>query len=155
MTNLTENGSPLPDEQPEVTPETPPPAQTIVVANEELNNSVRQQKFDEARIKLFHWAVTSAIVTLSGLMTLLSVCITIYLILAMLQRTTPYFWHIPLMLIFMASTVLSILLTLTAKFGVPHDRDEKDKGEKSSFTILTDNIPLKDVIQKLLDKLKL
>ncbi|MBK0396464.1 hypothetical protein [Kingella bonacorsii] len=154
MTNLTENGFPLSNEQSETTPETPPPAQTIAVANEELNSSFRQQQFDGARIKLFHWAVIGALSTLAILVILLSACIVIYLILAFCQKTTSYFWHIPLMLIFMASTVLSILLTLTAKFGVQHDRDDKENEEKSSFTILTDNIPLKDVIQNLLDKLK-
>lgn len=59
------------------------------------------------------------------------------------------FWHIPLMLAFMSSTILSVILIQTAKFGA---LDNKAKDEQE--TSLNQNIPLLKELGDFIEKVK-
>lgn len=139
-----------------VVSETPPPPQaTVEASNDDISESARQLKLDTARIHLFRWAIYAALFGFAMLLVTLICVIKVYLCLLIDQpKEIPNnFWHIPLLLAFMASTILSIILTLTAKFGDKNHKQEDSK-DKASITILADHVPIKELLQKLIDKIK-
>ncbi|MDO5651605.1 MAG: hypothetical protein Q4G13_05670 [Moraxella sp.] len=127
----------------------PPPETNLSVGNDELSENVRQTKFDEVRIDLFKKAVYGALAAFVILVLLLIVVVKKYLCLIEYSANTipDNFWHIPLLVAFMASTILSVILTLTARFG-----DKSKHDDKNGISLSADQSTIKELLQKLLNK---
>lgn len=131
---------------------TPPPQEAVQLANQELADTTINQRLATQRIKLFQWAIVTGIVIIAGLVMLLGAVVIAYLYQLLNNKTIPAdFWHIPLMLVFMISTIFSIMITLSAKFGSLENKES----EKTSSSV-AEHIPLlteiKNLVEKLLDK---
>lgn len=127
-----------------------PPSAKINISNDDLFHQNRQQKLDEARIQLFKWAIFASITIISFLVIALLATVGIYLCSIYKNQTIPEnFWHIPLMIAFMSSTILSVILIQTAKFGAL-DNKAKDNQETS----LAQNIPLLKEFGDFIEKVK-
>lgn len=132
--------------------ETPPPKEAVQLANQELADKTISQSLATQRIKLFQWAIVTGIVIIAGLVILLGAVVIVYLYQLLNSKTIPTdFWHIPLMLVFMISTIFSIMITLSAKFGSLENKES----EKTSSSV-AEHIPLlteiKNLVEKLLEK---
>lgn len=130
----------------------PVPQATTQVGNSELAQVVRQDKLDTTRIKLFTYGIYVALGAFVLLVLVLLCVVGIYLYLLLTYKADiipSNFWHIPLLLAFMASTILSVILTLTARFG---DKTTKHDNE-GGIALSADQSTIKALLQKLIDKL--
>ncbi len=133
-------------------PEKRPAAETLAISKEQLSRAVSQEAFDQTRIRLFEQATIWASWALLGLFVLLTACVGVYVGLLCLGKNPPEnFWHIPLMLVFMIGTILSITLTLTARFGSKHDKEDKSN-LMTNLAMLFNNIISRQ--RKTLDEMK-
>lgn len=96
-----------------------PQQEKIELGSEKLSDNKQQINLDETRVKLFScsikWAI--GILVLIVIALLVAVGIYLYLLLYPIKEIPSNFWHIPLLLALMASTILSVILTLTSRFG--------------------------------------
>lgn len=128
--------------------DTVPPAQGgDEISDVVLSHNDRQYELDKTRIRLFTHVFYAALIVLIVLLVLIWCILTTYLCLLKNNPLLipPNFWHIPLIVALMFTSVLGTVLILTAKFGDP------DKGTKNS----TGNIgidELLDIIKNLTNK---
>lgn len=122
------------------------------VANEQLHHATIRQKLNDARIEAFKDSIRKGMYIVTALIVLLFITIITYLLIIMWvgkEQIPSDFWHIPLMLAFMSSTILSVILIQTAKFGA---LDNKAKDEQE--TSLNQNIPLLKELGDFIEKVK-
>lgn len=133
------------------TADEPMPQATAQVSNDELDQTVRQDKLDATRIRLFTYGVYIALGAFAFLVIALLFVVKKYLYLLdhSPNNIPSNFWHIPLLIAFMASTILSVILTLTARFG---DKSTKHDN-KGGITLSADQSTMKELLQKLIDRL--
>lgn len=122
------------------------------LASDDLKDTTIEHKLAEHRILFFKRALYISLGIIVVLVLMLLAVIKTYLCLLEQKTTIPNnFWHIPLMLVFMISTILSVILTLSAKFGSLKDRQNKEDETNS----ISENIPMlqefKDLYEKALD----
>lgn len=125
-------------------------SEIINVADEQVSDSVKQNKFDETRIELFKYLIYLVIIILVSLVIMLIYSIHQYLCLLHISdiETITNFWHIPLILAFMISTILGVTLTLTSRFG-ENKPDNTDLSNNTSPILLQDFLQLiKDIFSK-------
>lgn len=122
-----------------------PEREKIKLGSQRLSDSKTQNDLDTTRVKLFSYAIKWAIGILACIVIALLCSVLVYLYLLMFPISNnpipSNFWHIPLLLAFMASTILSVILTLTAKFG--DKRNENDNEGLLKNTL--ENTSVKDV----------
>lgn len=110
----------------------PPPQAQIEVSNDELVERQQQVKLIDKKIELFARVVWWALIAFASLVILLVVVICVYLRLLWKNINIPSnFWHIPLLLAVMASTILSITLTLSSRFGGNQTKHANTASESS------------------------
>lgn len=114
-------------------PQTEPPSQAqIEVSNDELVERQQRVKLIDKKIELFARVVWWALFAFALLVILLVVVICVYLYLLWKNINIPSnFWHIPLLLAVMASTILSITLTLSSRFGSNQTKYANSASESS------------------------
>lgn len=125
-----------------------PEREKINLGNVQLSDNKQQIDLDETRVKLFDYAIKWAIkILISVVATLLiTVLVYLYLLLCPTKEIPSNFWHIPLLLAFMASTILSVILTLTARFG--EKRKPNDEGSETPIKTLVDGVKeIKNLLQ--------
>lgn len=120
------------------------------LASDDLKDTTIEHKLAEHRILFFKRALYISLAIIVVLVLILLAVVKTYLCLLAQQKTIPNnFWHIPLMLVFMISSILSVILTFSAKFGGLKDRQNDEKN------LVSENIPmfqeLKDLHEKTLD----
>lgn len=129
----------------------PPASATVDIANDDISELAQQAKLNAERIKLFRWAVIGALVAFFTLLILLIIVVISYLCMIKSEKASlilsSNFWHIPLMIVFMATSILFATLKLSAHFGETKVQDEQQTNNQS----LVSNIP---VWQELIDAIK-
>lgn len=157
---------PEPNESPKPTPEKMGERQTTdtqtgqkankdsltEVANEQLHHATIRQKLNNARIDAFKESIKIGMYIVISLIVLLYITVIVYLRIVCVAGKDGIpedFWHIPLMLAFMSSTILSVILIQTAKFGA---LDNKTKDDQE--TSLNQNIPLLKELGDFIEKVK-
>lgn len=97
-------------------PEQAPPASaTVNIANDDISELSQQAKLNQERITLFRYAVYGALFAFSILIVLL--CCVIYEYISLLRSNqtailSSNFWHIPLMIAVMATSILYATLNI-------------------------------------------
>lgn len=121
-------------------------------ANDEIGALAQQAKFNEERIKLFGLTVMGALIAFGVLIVLFVVVVVAYL--CMVHSASAYksvpdnFWHIPLMIAIMATSILYATLKSSAHFGENKSQDDKQNDDKSSVIA---NLP---IWQEIVDAIK-
>lgn len=109
---------------------TPPSQGNDEISNAVLSYNDRQYELDKTRIRLFTHVFYAALFVLFVLLILICCIFKTYL--CLLQNNTsvipPNFWHIPLIIAFMFTSVLGTVLILAAKFGDPGKGAEGSTG---------------------------
>lgn len=99
----------------------PPASATVEVINDDINELSQQAKLNTERIKLFKCAVVGALIAFFILLLLLIVVVANYLCMIKSEKAililSSNFWHIPLMIAIMATSILFATLKLSAHFG--------------------------------------
>lgn len=127
----------------------PPASATVDVVNDDISELAQQAKLNTERIKLFRWAVMGALGAFLCLLLLLTIVIHKYLDMlhSSAEKIPSNFWHIPLMIVFMATSILFATLKLSAHFGETKLQDKQEADNQS----LISNIP---AWQELIDAIK-
>lgn len=104
--------------------ETPPPEkEKIDELASQLDERKERSKLNDKKIELFSYTLRRILIVLYLLIALFAVAMVVYFWAIFTDRTPPSnFWHIPLIIALIISTILSSVLILTAKFG-----DQKQK----------------------------
>lgn len=137
-------------------PQSEPPAQTTIEAtDDELVDRQQRAKLIDSKIQLFGRMVNWTLGIVCVLIGLLVAIVSTYLHMLCKQLNIPSdFWHIPLLVALMASTILSITLTLSSRFGDTHNKStQHDANEPSTLA----NIPawqefvtaIKDLVKEI------
>lgn len=124
------------------------------VVNNLLTAAQIEQDLSKARIETFKVSIKRGMQIVVSLIILLYITIIVYLVRVLCAGKDGIpadFWHIPLMLVFMSSTILSVILIQSAKFGA---LDNKAKDNQNSDTSLAQTLPLVKEITDLIDKVK-
>lgn len=133
-------------------PEQAPPASaTVNIANDDISELSQQAKLNQERITLFRYAVYGALFAFSILIVLL--CCVIYEYISLLRSNqtailSSNFWHIPLMIAVMATSILYATLKSSAHFG--ENKSQNDKQNTDSLSVIG-NLP---IWQELIDTIK-
>lgn len=102
-------------------PETKPPAvATMNGAGDDISELSQRAKLNQERIVLFNYAVGVGLIAFGILIAIFCLVIITYLHLVKShpkEMLSSNFWHIPLMIAVMASTILFTTLKLSADFG--------------------------------------
>lgn len=127
-----------------------PEREKINLGNVQLSDNKQQIDLDETRVKLFSFSIYCALGILVFIVITLLLSVAVYLhllVCPMPNNPIPSnFWHIPLLLAFMASTILSVILTLTARFG--EKRKPNDEGSETPIKALIDGVKeIKNLLQ--------
>lgn len=125
----------------------PPASATVDVANDDISELSQQARLNTERIKLFRWTVVGALIAFFILLLLLIVVVFNYLCMIKSEKAnlilSSNFWHIPLMIAIMATSILFVTLKLSAHFG-------ETKSQADNQTFLS-NFPF---WQELIDAIK-
>lgn len=115
------------------------------LGNEALRDKKHQINLDTTRVELFSCSIKWAIGILVSIVIALLLSVLVYLRLLVCpipnNPIPSNFWHIPLLLAFMASTILSVILTLTAKFGDKRNENDNEGLLKNAL----ENTSIKEV----------
>lgn len=105
----------------------PPASATLNIADDDIGELAQQAKLNKERIKLFRYAVYGALGAFAILIILFVVVIWVYLCMVKSHSKeilSSNFWHIPLMVAIMATSILAITLKLSAHFGKSHTSND-------------------------------
>lgn len=128
----------------------PPASATVDIANDNISELAQQAKLNQERIVLFNYAVGVGLIAFGILIAIFCLVIVKYLHLVELhpqEMLSSNFWHIPLMVGFMATSILFATLKLSAHFGETKLQDKQEADNQS----LINNIP---AWQELIDAIK-
>lgn len=124
----------------------PPASATVNIANDDISELSQQAKLNQERIELFRYAVAGALLAFGTLVGIFCWIIVTYLRLVEQhpdKMLSSNFWHIPLMVAIMATSILAVTLKLSAHFG----KNETPKNDMN----LADSLP---IWQELINAIK-
>lgn len=128
----------------------PPASATVDIANDDISELAQQAKLNQERIVLFNYAVGVGLIAFGILIAIFCLVIITYLHLVKShpkEMLSSNFWHIPLMIAFMATSILFATLKLSAHFGETKLQDKQQTDNQS----VVSSIP---VWQELIDAIK-
>lgn len=130
----------------------PPPSESYDGANDEISALSQQAKLNQERIKLFCWTVMGALIAFGVLILLFVFVVFMYVCMVHSmseQKSIPdNFWHIPLMIAIMATSILYATLKSSAHFG--ENKSQNDKQNTDSLSVIG-NLP---IWQEIVDAIK-